>query len=248
MYKVFLFLGSVLILVYVFLLQQLRIADPANSFNQDNRESFLKSGIAKKLLFLNRPGDDRFDYLADKKKTVIVEVDYQRGRQPDSQVEGWIALMILETLRKNSDIRLAEQDEIVNVESFSDRELIEAARESRDFKTSDDKNYLHLLFVSASSEMPTNTGLTLTGREIFIFKDNINSLSERKTVREAVEKSTIMHEFGHLLGLDHVNQNNCVMSKSVEVYGNRRFQFDNIPLDFCQESLDALMRMKIAAN
>jgi hypothetical protein len=245
MYKIFLFLFSVVVFVYVFLLQQLRIADQVNAFNQKYRETFLKSEIAKKLLFLDRPGDDRFEYLSGEKKTVLVEVDYQRGKVPErSEIEGWVGLMILKILRKNVDIRFADQDEIVNIEEFSDSELREAAKQARDFKASDEKSYLHIVYVSKSSQVPSNTGLALTANEIFIFKDTINSLAEREAIRDAVEQSTIKHEFGHLLGLEHVERDGCVMSERVEVYGNRRFQFDNIPLEFCEESLEDLERIK----
>lgn len=244
MSKIFTFLFALVVLLYVFLLYSFRLADPLNSFNQRNRNFFLQSKLTRSLFFLNRPGDARFDYLSSKSDSVLVEIDYQVGRKPNENLEEWVGGVISELLRKDVEIYISEQREISDVDEFSDRELRRLAEITRDYSSSKEQNYLHVLYVSKSFEAPSNTGLVLTADGFFIFKDGIDSLSENSGIRSLIEESTIKHELGHLLGLEHVDSENCIMSERVEVYEGRKYQFESIPSEFCEESLEELRRMR----
>ena len=68
-------------------------------------------------------------------------------------------------------------------------------------------------------------------------------MSDLSHIQNMIEQSTIMHEWGHLLGLDHINQEDCIMNERVEVYENRRFQGSNIPTTYCAEELYQLHQL-----
>lgn len=246
MSKIFTLLFVIAVLSYVFLLQRFRLAESSNAINRQYRPLFLHSQILRKLFFLDRPGDNRFVYFSPQKAKLVVEVDYQIHRDPNSEVVSWIKDLAFDTLGKD-DVEVdevSEEDRIEDVEEFSDNKLVMLERKTRNLVPKRNESYLHILYVSQSSEAPSNTGLTLTVDAIFIFKDAIFSLSERSSIRALVEESTLRHEFGHLLGLEHVESSDCVMSERVEVYAKKRFQFENIPLEFCEESKSSLRELR----
>jgi hypothetical protein len=240
MSKAIIFLFVVLALGYVTLLNGFKTNDSSSYINREFRTLMMKSKMARNIFFLNKPGDGRFDYLANKNNKVLVEVDYQINRSPGEEVEEWLIDIIHEVLRKEAEVLVSEESAIGGRDGFSDKELKEVETESRDSAADEGETYLHIVYISASEETPTNTGLVLSEDSIFIFKDAIDGLSQRETIRDRIEESTLRHEFGHLLGLEHVERDNCVMSEIVEVHSRRRRQYDNIPIDYCEESWEKL--------
>lgn len=245
MSKIFTLLFVIAVVSYVLLLQRFRIADPSNAINRQYRPLFVHSQILRKLFFLDRPGDNRFVYFSPQKTKLAVEVDFQNHRDPNTEVVSWIKDLVFDTLWKDDvEVSVSKEDRIEDVEEFSDQQLVTLERKTRNLFPKRNESYLHIVYISQSSEVPTNTGLTLTGDTIFIFRDAMVSLSERSSIRALVEESTIRHEFGHLLGLEHVDRPDCVMSERVEVYAKKRFQFENIPMEFCEESKSSLRELR----
>jgi predicted Zn-dependent protease len=79
---------------------------------------------------------------------------------------------------------------------------------------------------------------------IFIFQPVIKKLSNEPHIHDRLEQSTIMHEFAHLLMLEHIDQPDCIMTQTVEVLEHTRYQAGNIPTEFCPETLFQLDRLK----
>ena len=243
MSKYFTFFFALVVLVYVFLLYCFRIADLGNSINQTYRSFFLRFPITRTALLLDRPGDARFE-LFSPGDSLSVEIDYQTGREPDPRVGEWMERIAAQTLDKKVRITLAKEGGIPNNSAFSDRELRKLARDTRDRALAKNRAYVHIIYVSESADFPSNTGLVLTDKDLFIISDGIEALTDSRNARSLVEESTIAHEFGHLLGLEHVEREDCVMSETVEVYESGKFQFESLPTDFCEESLSALEEIR----
>ncbi len=49
-----------------------------------------------------------------------------------------------------------------------------------------------------------------------------------------------MHEWGHLLGIDHVDNPECIMSSFVEVEDKTLFRVQDIPVAYCPETIQEL--------
>ena len=244
MSKVFTLVFVALVLSYVFLVLNLKDVDSDGVVNRELRPVLTKSAFYKSVFFLNSPGDARYDFFSSDKPTVLVEVDYQKGFEPNENLEDWIKSLFSETVGKEVLFEISQEEKIEGVRGFSDSELVSLSKSTRDFSGDSKQGYLHILYVSESEDYPSNTGLVLTANDFFIFRKGVDRLTDQKQARARVEESTIKHEFGHLLGLEHVERGDCVMSEQVEVYENERLQFGNIPLEFCAESKFAMERMR----
>jgi predicted Zn-dependent protease len=78
-----------------------------------------------------------------------------------------------------------------------------------------------------------------TGNTIFLFKDAMKNVSDTDESLIAMEISTILHEFAHLGGAEHIQNTGCIMADTVE---NLDF-FTKIPSirdSYCKEDLDAI--------
>lgn len=242
------FVVLVVLVVVGFLVYQLYLADGSVPFNKELRESFLKSSFTRSVLALNRPGDQRFIYLNQDSNKLTVEVDIQAGIVPNHQYKMWLTQMIKDTTGKIADIRESYDSDILPKPAFSYTELLSMAKKTRDPLLAAQPNYLHVLYLGESSNEPTNVGMVLTATDIFLFKQVVIQLSDRESIRSKIERSTIMHEWGHLLGLEHVALENCIMNEKVEVYENKKFQGSNLPTDYCAEEEFWLMKLRTEAG
>jgi hypothetical protein len=187
-------------------------------------------------------------YLSPKTTSLTVEVDIAPNIIPHPALNSWLKGMIKETAGKRVEIRTETDPDIPSKNQYTYTELMTLAKKTRDPLLAAQDNYLHILYVPRCQNAPTNAGLVLTATDLFIFQDVINGLSETPSVRALIERSTLMHEWGHLLGLDHLRQDNCIMSETVEVYGNRPFQDVNIPTAHCSDTLFQLDQIKKEAR
>lgn len=247
--KTFVELLILLILVSAgLLIYGLHVGGPDNPINQAIRDHVLKSSFTRTIMALNEPGDFRYQYLRTQNGVVTIEVDIAPGITPGKDLETWLKGMIKDTTGKTVSITQSHDGNIPAKSEFSYTELITYAKKSRDPLISSQPSYLHILYLPRSSNDPTNAGMVLSAADIFIFKDVINELSDRENIRARIEQSTIMHEWGHLLGLEHNDQTNCLMSETVEVYPERKYQAAAIPTAYCPNDYAILARFKKEAN
>jgi len=102
---------------------------------------------------------------------------------------------------------------------------------------------LNIVYTSSYSEKPSSIGLVIHRDTVYIFNDALKKLSEKSAVNNILEKTTIMHEWGHLLGVDHILNDDCVMSEVVEVYDNPSYG-KSLPTKYCWEELEAIKIIK----
>ncbi len=230
------------------LIYALHLAEPNNLIKNHLRPALLRRDWSRNLLFLNQPGDYRYAYAGSRVKEIVVEVDWLEGIEPNHDYETWIEQMITESIKKEGKVVLAQSIGDEFKREYSYQELMALERKNRSSDLEKNLGYMHVLYLTRSTDEPTNAGMVLSDRAIFIFEDVINDLSERDDIRARVERSTLIHEWGHLLGLNHTTENNCVMSETVEVYGNRQFQFNNIPVTHCTDTIIELERLRKEAK
>lgn len=245
--KLFIELLILIILsTYLILFYSFHWADPENTINVELRPIINRQKITKNLFKLNRVGDNVFTYTNPQHKQITVEVDYQSDITLTPELDLWINNMINNTLGKKVEVIIDDKNQLTPKPSYTDQELFHLTSSQSHYKST--TPYLHIIYLSNSSEVPTNAGRVVNQDTIFMFANVLNSLSNKDDINLMLEQSTLMHEYGHLLGIKHIDQENCIMSELVEVYGSSRYQGGNIPTEFCPETLYQLKKLTQQTN
>jgi hypothetical protein len=218
-----------------------------NPTNLALRPTILKIPYAQTLFRLNQPGDRRFAYAATQNSPLIIEVDYAPNIVPEAKLQTWLESMVQETLKKPARVIIETTPQIPAQNDYTHQELYTHAKAAQNPQLKS-PSYLQLVYVNRSQDTPTNSGVVLTSETMFLFQDAMYELSTQSHIRDRLVESTIKHEWGHLLGLEHIDQEDCIMSETVEVYENRRFQATNIPTDYCPPTISALNLLLHQAN
>lgn len=209
-----------------------------NSFPGD----ILKSGALKtpklaEILNLNNPGDARNFYLDPDRKSLSVGVISVNFKDPNEEVGMWLKDMIFETTNKYVIVGRTQSFGYPKTSALQDLDFNKIRKDAISLGKKD----LYLIYASSYADKQSSAGLVIHRDTIFIFKDAIDRLSERGYVKDILEKTTIMHEWGHLLGIDHIDDEGCIMNDSVEVL-DAIPSGKNLPSDYCSRELREIQR------
>lgn len=228
----------------------------SNWFNDNLREKMIYYPLFRGMYSLHWDGDAKYDYLLDHKfQKLIVEIDATKdcqlalGDLADLQAKIEILVkkpqgveVIMGELIDDDDVVLLESNELyMAMENLSPR--------LRDYKTDGQVAALHVLCVDKNRNRLDSIGLTYRESTILLFYDRIEEVTASNPDTLPVYlTTTILHEFGHQLGLDHLDDESCIMAAKVESPGNAAGAIENIPQQFCQASLDTLESYKANFN
>lgn len=202
------------------------------AFAQKVKKEVIQKPFLVDILNLNHPGDARYVFLDPDSNTISVILLYQEGYKHNEKVELWLREMISETLSKNAQINSIELG-TREKGSYSNNDLNEIRDEARGRFG---KNYdLFIIYLSKYQKDESNVGITLHRDTIFIFKEAQIILTNQISTLNQLERSTLMHEWGHLLGIEHVEDTSCIMSDFVEVEQTDFYQEKDIPIEYCPE-------------
>lgn len=188
-----------------------------------------------RLTNLNEPGDARFSYFNKNKGNVNVNLVSVNYKKTNENVNLWIEEMINQTVDKRSSVGRIIHIGYPVTKLLTKEDLNEIRKDAIAKNPAD----LYLIYASSYAEKETAVGLVLHRDTIFIFRDAIEVLSERENIKNVLEQTTIMHEWGHLLGLGHVNDGSCIMDESVDVYDYPPIGKD-LPTRYCDKELQLI--------
>lgn len=220
----------------------------SNWFNDNLRDKMIYYPLLRGMYSLHWDGDARYDYLLDHKfQKLIVEIDAIKDCQLAMGDLADLQVKIESLVKKPQGVELImgeliDDDEIVLLES---NELYMAMENIsprlRDYKTDGQVAALHVLCVDKNRNRFDSIGLTYRESTILLFYDRIKEVTiDNPDTLPVYLTTTILHEFGHQLGLDHLDDENCIMAAKVESPGDTVGAIENIPQQFCQASLDTL--------
>ncbi len=213
-----------------------------SAFAQKLKKEVIRKPFLVDILNLNHPGDARYVFFDPDSNTISVILLYHEGFKHNEKVEIWLREMILETLSKKAQINSIELSTIEK-DSYSNNDLNEIRDEVRDRFG---KQYdLFIIYLSKYQKDESNIGITLHRDTIFIFKGAQIILTNQISTLNRLERSTLMHEWGHLLGIEHVDDPSCIMSKFVEVEQTAFYKEKDIPVEYCPEIIQEL---KVQSN
>ena len=126
---------------------------------------------------------------------------------------------------------------------LGDSELKNLEYRSRHYYNQDDTATLYIVCGGVSKDNPTYIGSTYRESTIVLFYNKMRQFSSGGRTFTKIIESTILHELGHQLGLDHIDSEQCIMAPYVENLGEQN-RVEEIPVEFCRQSLDRLEEIR----
>ena len=214
----------------------------------------------------NLTGACRYEILQyDKFARLHIEIDYVTEYGPDSDAVDLLKQRIEETTDKTS-ISVSQSSFGSTDSSYSLEEILDIEKSQRERYKSGNTFIIHILYLNGEYEDNDQTlGLAYKGSSFVIFKEAIKDAVPFGGLSlisaEDIEKSVIVHEYGHLVALvnngyesphdhedpDHPNHSNndeSVMYWAIESQDIANQIDGEPPNDFDSDDLDDLRLMK----
>ena len=151
----------------------------------------------------NITGQCRYEILKGNSYSKLhIEVNYVTGNAPDSDALNLLKQRIQEVTDKTS-ISISQSSFGSTDNSYTLEEILEIENNQRTQSKSGNKFVIHILYLNGEYEDNDQTlGLAYSGSSFALFKEKIEDSAFLLISSTDIEKSVIVHEFGHLLGLE----------------------------------------------
>lgn len=194
-----------------------------NFFNREYRQKFAEYKFLRKIFALNHYGDAKSDYLDPEMKEIVFTIDQQVGTAPH---EGVIALV---------KTRIA---------NFLGKEVLFIA--GKQFKPNKNQVVVKLMILKTDPEYPDTLGSTKGSDTILVYYEALlNFTRVSPETLDVYTASTILHEFAHLLGLEHNNEKDCLMNEHTEPDHIAKPNRNEIITDFCDYEKDLIKQAQM---
>tara|TARA_B100000686_G_C16642505_1_gene890953 strand:- start:374 stop:1108 length:735 start_codon:yes stop_codon:yes gene_type:complete len=210
----------------------------------------------------NLTGACRYEILqSDKFPRLHIEIDYVTEHAPDSDAVDLLKQRIKETTDKTS-ISVSQNSFGSTDSSYSMEEILNIEKAQRERYKSGNTFIIHILYLNGEYEDNDQTlGLAYKGSSFVIFKEKIEDAAFLLISAEDIEKSVLVHEYGHLVALvnngyesphdhedpDHPNHSNndeSVMYWAIESQDIANQIDGEPPNNFDSDDLDDLRLMR----
>ncbi|MDP4001209.1 MAG: hypothetical protein Q8P83_03135 [bacterium] len=228
--------GLILIIIIILslgfvTLKSLAQGSEDNFFNQEFRSQASKSALVRKILGLHYDGDASHDYLGDTKTKIIIEIDLMEGIDVPVVALDQLKQKIQEVTKKET-IYLISDRNIPYKAALTDDDVNLLEESYRDFNASDDTAFLYALIVTRFND-ETTIGSTHKEFGLVLYQDALGDvISPSDGAFGLYQSSTLLHEFGHQLGLNHNQISGCLMNEAVEI--GYRVLDSQVVNDFCE--------------
>lgn len=219
------------------------LKEPENLINQRYRKYALSVPTLAKMLRLEQVGDARYGYMYKRGLPIQIHLFYQEGASLTEKTKNAILDRMQFVSHKyvlgtfEGPTILQNIPEKVNDQDLKDLRSTYAQTPSFFAKTIP----LNIFVLNYYTPHPSYAGLVEDAYSIFLFKQAIENVAETEDTIPSLEISTILHEFGHLGGAEHVENPDCIMVDKVE---NLNF-FNKIPTirdSYCEEDLKQIQQ------
>lgn len=211
-------------------LRVLAQGDEESNFNRNYRSKLSAYPIVRKMLGMHFDGDGKADYLGNSGNEILIEVDSLIGLQIDSAPLKLLAEKISAITGKEA-FYLFSDSNIAYKESLNRDDIKEIVKTNRDYKK---PGSFYVLIASKDMEVERTLGITFEEYGVVIFADRIDdfTMANPETKDNYIE-STILHEFGHQIGLPHNDLEGCLMNEKAEESQVARENPNDVLVDFC---------------
>jgi hypothetical protein len=241
--KLFLFLIVIAALgTFIYLKLQI-LGDPASNFNQTTRFSLGKHPIFRSILGLGSAGDARAEYFSGQ-GPIIIEWFAPPGADIDEPtLQKFADLAALYTGRETKLFQGGPVDDsTIQLANLSSLKLQQFNQKITG------QSLLQIIFAEDYAPRPNNE-LATTYKE----SGMVLSLSaHRQFLQNSLSQmndyllTSMLHEFGHQLGLEHNTDADCVMDANAGIdSGPATMYARSTPVDFCEQEKTQISNLKL---
>ncbi len=217
--------------------------DPGNTVNTMMRKHVMMHPLLRKIFRLQQVGDARYEYMYKRAMPLEIHLYYQEGVTLEPQTLEKITREIQFATHKYAQITIHPPQILPNIPDKVDvgdiNTLLDAY--AADASLLSDTVPLHIFLLKYYLPHPSYAGLVTDAHSMLLFKNPIEYVSDEGPSRVAVEISTILHEFAHLGGAEHIPNKDCILADTVE---NLDFfsKIETIRDSYCDEDLQEILR------
>lgn len=229
---------------FVYLKVQI-LGDANSSFNMTTRYTLGKYSILRDVLGLHSYGDARNWYLSGN-DGIVLEVVTAKGTQIDDQTINNFAADITMYTGKQVSIFNTEQ---IPGDALSNSGLEDVTKSYRHHVITGQAN-LFVIYAKDFSRKGQEIAKTVDEYGIVLSDKRLKQVTADfpAALPEYIE-STLLHEFGHQLGLEHNDKSGCIMNAKAEnPEAQGVFNGAYTETKFCDFELDQLNTIKAATN
>jgi len=232
-----------LVVIITFIVLKLQVLGNENSgFNRTTRYRLGKYDWARTVLGMHSDGDAQARYL-DGSGPIALIVVKPDNISLDGKVLGEFAARI--SAITGRPVSLFNQESIQNgILSDMDMDKIVEATRRAYLPGSQD---VFVMYAEDFEGEDNEVGRTYKEYGMVLSDRKLKSITENATqAMDDYVLSTMLHEFGHQIGLDHNNGKDCIMNEEVES-PRKAYEFSGkyTPTDFCQQELDEIRQLKV---
>ena len=151
-------------------------------------------------------GDNALIYLRDDVPRLVIEVDAVEGKEPSDASLDHLRSVLASVLDKPGGIEVMPTEAIGGAEDrYSTGDLRAVEERRRDTSSDGESASLYVLVVTGEfADDPHALGVAYSASSMAIFRDTVEEASGFLGSPERVERSVIVHEAGHMLGLVNI--------------------------------------------
>lgn len=240
-FKVFLLLLLIIICGTFIYMKSQSLGSDDSYFNQNTRYTLGKYSLARWILSLHKDGDARAMYLLGSSPITLEVVRSVNAPLDEKPVKDFANRIEEYTGRKvvifNTDTiseTVVRKDQLKGIAATRRRHMVAGQPNlfvvyAEDFLS--DKNEIGMTI--------EEYGILLSHRKI------VDLTSSHPQAKNQYITSTLLHEFGHQIGLPHNTNNSCIMNESVDGPADKAFFSGFFTVTkFCSEELETLKQIK----
>lgn len=212
-----------------------------NYINLNFRQTAARYSFLRNVFALRYDGDARADYLGKKYNKIQIEADAMQGVKIDYSVLDRLAKKISEITGKPVSYYISEEN-IPYVSEVQDEDITAIVNNYRNSYSESGTATLYLLYAGSFKGDSKQIGLTYQESGLVVFADALGEFTKNSSlILPHYTYSTLLHEFGHQLGLGHNEQEGCLMTAKAESNDQAVWDPALIVTDFCEYEKSLLL-------
>lgn len=239
---------AVIIVTFGFVGLKLQAAGPDdNYFNQHLRSGFARYPLFRQILGLHYDGDAAADYLSGRYDRVAISIAAEAGVELAPKVLRDFADKLTEITGKKISYGVSPTQ--IPTADVAAKTPLQLEVGYRKLHSESRTATLFLLLLDSDPQTPDLLGSTLGEDGIILYVGALKDFTSRFPRTESkYEFSTLLHEFGHQLGLAHNNFENCLMNEHAE-HGESFIELpSDVLVDFCQREYGQILKIREQFN